>query len=127
MVEQTPGRFLTRRHSADFIRNEIGAPFSFSTATKHATQAEHREPAKWWGRRPLYTPDDLRTWFEKRSRSAKRTASDAWSELEIKSAAFSEAQVRKIRISNSGGATSKRTGRDGECRDAASGTSPVQF
>ena len=59
---------LTRRQAAQYIRDVLGRPFSFSTATKLAALGEFVEPAIWWGRRPLYTRDDLRRWAEVRSR-----------------------------------------------------------
>jgi hypothetical protein len=59
---------LTRRQAADYIRDILGRPFSFSTASKLAALGEFAKPAVWWGRRPLYTPDDLRQWVDARSR-----------------------------------------------------------
>jgi hypothetical protein len=41
---------------------------SFSTASKLAALGEFAAPALWWGRRPLYTREDLRAWAEARSR-----------------------------------------------------------
>jgi hypothetical protein len=62
------GEFLTRRHAADFIRDQLGRPMSFSTAQKLAALGEFAEPALYWGRRPLYRREDLRAWAEARSR-----------------------------------------------------------
>ncbi len=62
---------LTRRQAADFIRDVLGRPFSFSTATKLAALGEFAQPALWWGRRPLYTREDLRRWAQARSRPTK--------------------------------------------------------
>jgi hypothetical protein len=45
---------------------------SFSTASKLAALGEFAEPRVWWGRRPLYTRDDLRQWVEARSRPTKQ-------------------------------------------------------
>lgn len=59
---------LTRRQAAEFVRDVLGRPFSFSTATKLAALGEFAQPALWWGRRPLYRPADLRAWAEGRSR-----------------------------------------------------------
>ena len=66
--------YLTRRQAADFIRDELGRPMSFSTAAKLAALGEFAEPVVWWGRRPLYTRDDLRAWAEARSRPTKERA-----------------------------------------------------
>ena len=65
---------FTRRQVADFIRDELGRPMSFSTAAKLAALGEFAEPVVWWGRRPLYTRDDLRAWAEARSRPTKERA-----------------------------------------------------
>jgi hypothetical protein len=64
---QPPAEFLTRQQAAEFIRDELGRPFSFSTATKLASLGEFAEPAIWWGRRPLYRAEDLRAWVDARS------------------------------------------------------------
>jgi hypothetical protein len=68
------GEFLTRRQAAEFIRNELGRPISFSTASKLAALGEFAEPALWWGRRPLYTREELRIWTEARGRATKERA-----------------------------------------------------
>ena len=39
------GEFLTRRQAAEFIRDELGRPISFSTASKLAALGEFAEPA----------------------------------------------------------------------------------
>jgi hypothetical protein len=44
----------------------LGRPMSFSTATKLAALGEFAAPALWWGRRPLYTREGLRSWAERR-------------------------------------------------------------
>src|SRR5262245_50373347 len=64
---QPSAEYLTRRQAAEFIRNVLGRPFAFSTATKLAALGEFAPPATWWGRRPLYSRDDLRAWVEARS------------------------------------------------------------
>lgn len=68
--------YLTRRQAAEYVNNELGRPMSFSTASKLAALREFAEPAVWWGRRPLYTRDDLRTWAEARSRPTKERAAN---------------------------------------------------
>ena len=74
-TEPTPklsaAEFLTRREAADYIRNILGRPMSFSTASKLAALGEFAQPVTWWGRRPLYSREDLRAWTEARSRSTK--------------------------------------------------------
>jgi hypothetical protein len=65
--------YLTRRQAAEFVRDQLGRPMAFSTASKLAALGEFAEPAI-WGRRPLYTRDDLRAWAEARSRPTKESA-----------------------------------------------------
>jgi hypothetical protein len=66
-----PAEYLTRRQAAEFIRDTLGRPFSFSTATKLAALREFAEPTIWWGRRPLYTRETLRAWVEARDRRTR--------------------------------------------------------
>src|SRR5258708_31988564 len=68
---QPPAEYLTRRQAAEFIRDVLGRPFSFSTATKLAALGEFAPPATWWGRRPLYSREGLRIWTEARSRPSR--------------------------------------------------------
>jgi hypothetical protein len=83
MIDQTfptvvpQAQYLTRRQAADFINDDLGRPMSFSTATKLAALGEFAEPALWWGRRPLYSRDDLRAWVEARSRPTSRRTTAA--------------------------------------------------
>src|SRR5258708_31438860 len=65
---QPPAEYLTRRQAADFIRDVLGRPFSFSTATKLAALREFAEPALWWGRRPLYRRGEMGKEAERRRR-----------------------------------------------------------
>jgi hypothetical protein len=67
---RSEGEYLTRRQAADYIRDLLGRPMSFSTASKLAALGEFAPPVLWWGRRPLYTRDGLRAWAEGRSRRA---------------------------------------------------------
>jgi hypothetical protein len=60
--------YLTRRQGAEYIRQELGIPLSFSTAEKLGALGEFAQPAMWWGRRPLYTRDGLREWVAGRAR-----------------------------------------------------------
>lgn len=62
------GEFLTRRQAADYIRDQLGRPMSFSTAQKLAALGEFAQAALHWGRRPLYRREDLRDWADARSR-----------------------------------------------------------
>jgi hypothetical protein len=71
VIRRRPKEYLTRRQAAEYIRDILGHPFSFSTANKLAALGEFAQPALWWGRRPLYTPDALRQWVEARSRPTK--------------------------------------------------------
>ena len=74
IADRPPGEYLTRRQAADYIREELGRPMSFSTASKLAALGEFAKPALWWGRRPLYRRDDLRAWAETRSQRQPREA-----------------------------------------------------
>jgi hypothetical protein len=67
------GAYLTRRQAADYIREELGRPMSFSTASKLAALGEFASVAIWWGRRPLYTREDLKAWANARSRAPQST------------------------------------------------------
>jgi hypothetical protein len=71
VVREQLSEYLTRRQAAQFIRDTLGRPFSFSTANKLAALGEFAHPDLWWGRRPLYTRADLRQWVEARSRPTK--------------------------------------------------------
>jgi hypothetical protein len=73
---QPLSEFLTRRQAADYVRDELGRPMSFSTASKLAAQGEFAKAALWWGRRPLYTRSDLRVWAQARSRPTKEIATE---------------------------------------------------
>lgn len=73
-VGEQLNQYLTRRQAAEYIRDILGRPFSFSTASKLAALGEFAQPALWWGRRPLYTRNDLRNWAEARSRLTKERA-----------------------------------------------------
>jgi hypothetical protein len=70
-AEEPLREYLTRREAARYVNDELGRPMSFSTASKLAALGEFAPAALWWGRRPLYTRDSLRTWAEARSRPAK--------------------------------------------------------
>jgi hypothetical protein len=71
VVREQVTECLTRRQAAEYIRDILGRPISFSTANKLAALGEFAHPALWWGRRPLYTRVDLRQWVEARSRPTK--------------------------------------------------------
>jgi hypothetical protein len=71
-IREQLGEYLTRRQAAAYIRDILGRPLSFSTASKLAALGEFAPAALWWGRRPLYTRDDLRAWAEERSRPTKQ-------------------------------------------------------
>jgi len=63
--------FLTRHQAADFIRDELGRPMSFSTLTKLCALGEGPEPAAMWGRRPLYSKDGLKMWADARTTTVR--------------------------------------------------------
>lgn len=66
--DQPPEAYLTRREATDFINSVLGRPLSFSTATTLASRGEFAQPTVWWGRRPLYTRENLCAWVESRER-----------------------------------------------------------
>jgi hypothetical protein len=72
------GEYLTRHQAAEYIRDELGRPMSFSTASKLAALGEFAAPAVWWGRRPLYTRDGLRQWAEGRTRKVEQRGAPKW-------------------------------------------------
>jgi hypothetical protein len=69
---QPPPELLTRRAAVEYINAVLGYPLSYSTAMKLAAQRLFCEPARIWGRRPLYAIEDLRAWCEARSRRRER-------------------------------------------------------
>jgi hypothetical protein len=71
VVREQLNEYLTRRQAAEFIRDILGRPFSFSTANKLPALSEFAQPALWWGRRPLYTRGGLRQWVETHSAPTK--------------------------------------------------------
>jgi hypothetical protein len=71
--QQKPsGALLTRREAADYVRHDLGRPLSFSTLTKFCGLGDGPPVATYWGRRPLYSREDLRQWAEKRGRRAAK-------------------------------------------------------
>ena len=66
------GEYLTRHQAAEYIRDVLGRPMAFSTASKLAALGEFAAPAVWWGRRPLYTRDGLREWAKARTCTAEQ-------------------------------------------------------
>ena len=70
-IQQKPaGALLTRREAAKYISDQLGRPMSFSTLQKLCAWGEGPSVAAWWGRRPLYSRDDLHAWVDDRSRLA---------------------------------------------------------
>jgi hypothetical protein len=59
---------LTRHKAAEYVRDDLGRPLSFSTLTKLCALGEGPPVAEYWGRRPLYSREDLRRWAETRGR-----------------------------------------------------------
>jgi hypothetical protein len=60
---------LTRRQLVSLF-HEFGYPIGKSTLDKLCMPAVNEGPpvAAWWGRRPLYDPDEALAWAEKRTR-----------------------------------------------------------
>jgi hypothetical protein len=65
-------RRLTRSQAATYLR-EHGIPIGDSTLEKLCMRAVNQGPpvAAWWGRRPLYDPDQVLAWAEARLRPAE--------------------------------------------------------
>jgi hypothetical protein len=63
---------LTRGQAAAYLR-EHGIPIGDSTLDKLCMRAVNQGPpvAAWWGRRPLYDPDQVLAWAEARLRLAE--------------------------------------------------------
>jgi hypothetical protein len=66
---------MTREASVTFLR-ERGFPISLSTLEKLSMPSAGNGPAvaKYWGRRPLYSPAELLAWAEARCRIPERAA-----------------------------------------------------
>jgi hypothetical protein len=66
-----PARRMTRRQIAAYLR-EQGVPVGDSTLDKLCMPTVNEGPpvAAWWGRRPLYDPDEALAWAEARMRPA---------------------------------------------------------
>jgi hypothetical protein len=103
--------YLTRRQAADYIREVLGRPMSFSTAQKLAALGEFAAPALWWGRRPLYHREALRAWTEARSRRSAAIADSAAS-----AAPEARGQAPASEAAGSSRAADKRTGKAGRSR-----------
>lgn len=68
--------FMTCKQLAEFLR-ERGYPVSLATFHKLGAPSRGEGPpiAKWWNKRPLYTPDDGLAWALSRTRDPEaRTA-----------------------------------------------------
>jgi hypothetical protein len=63
-----PKKRLTRRQLAAFLRETHGIPLGDSTLDKLCMPTVNRGPpiVGWWGRRPLYDPDEALAWAEAR-------------------------------------------------------------
>jgi hypothetical protein len=61
-------RYLTRRQAVRFINDELSLPLGDSTFTKDCANGRGPIPAKQFGTRHLYTPDELTRWAEARCR-----------------------------------------------------------
>jgi len=65
---------MTRRQIAAYLR-EHGVPVGDSTLDKLCMPTVNEGPpvAAWWGRRPLYDPEEALAWAESRMRPAQTT------------------------------------------------------
>jgi hypothetical protein len=72
--QKPPGALLTRREAAEYVRHDLGRPLSFSTLTKLCALDEGPPVAAQWGRRPLYSREDLRAWVESRRQPPESTS-----------------------------------------------------
>jgi hypothetical protein len=63
-----PKKRLTRKQLGAFLREEHGYPIGDSTLDKLCMPTINQGPpvAGWWGRRPLYDPDEGLAWAEAR-------------------------------------------------------------
>lgn len=78
--ETSPEALLTRAEAAVFIDRDLGRPLALSTLQKLCALHEGPPIREYWGRRPLYSREDLRAWVEARgSRTAppRRVQHDA--------------------------------------------------
>jgi hypothetical protein len=64
-----PKRRLTRQQVGAYLRG-CGFPIGDGTLNKLCMPTANEGPpvAAWWGRRPLYDPDEVLTWAEARMR-----------------------------------------------------------
>jgi hypothetical protein len=69
--QKSADALLTRLESAEYISKELGRPLSFSTLQKLCAWGEGPTVAAWWGRRPLYSRNNLHAWVDARSRPKK--------------------------------------------------------
>jgi hypothetical protein len=70
--QKSADALLTRLESAEYISKELGRPLSFSTLQKLCAWGEGPTVAAWWGRRPLYSRNNLHAWVDARSRPKKK-------------------------------------------------------
>jgi len=68
---KSPDALLTRVEAAAYIDRELGRPMAFSTFQKLCALREGPPVSEYWGRRPLYSREALRTWVEGRRRAAQ--------------------------------------------------------
>jgi len=63
---KSPDALLMRAEAAQYIDRELGRPMAFSTLQKLCALHEGPPVAEYWGRRPLYSREDLKAWVEAR-------------------------------------------------------------
>jgi hypothetical protein len=54
--------FLTRKEAVEFIRDRLGIPLSPSVLDKKCMRGEGPAVAGYWGKRELYTQQNLKDW-----------------------------------------------------------------
>ena len=53
---------LTRKEAVQFVNDELGIPLSPSTLDKKCMRGEGPDAAGYWGKRELYTRQNLKDW-----------------------------------------------------------------
>jgi len=76
VTKMLPRKRMTRKQLASHLR-EHGFPIGNSTLDKLCMPTVNEGPpvAGWWGRRPLYDPDEAIAWAEARTRQASMAKS----------------------------------------------------
>jgi hypothetical protein len=67
---KSPEALLTRQEATEYIDRDLGRPIKFSTMQKLCALREGPPVREYWGRRPLYSREDLKAWVEARAKKA---------------------------------------------------------